>query len=109
MSAAVPTLGAAYAPSETGPAGPLPRGTLFGHGSAFHRHFKAVTTLSPLQYQKQVRLLQARTLLLATGHNVTSVAHEVGYESSTQFSREYARAFGLPPAKDAARITAVLR
>lgn len=77
--------------------------------SAFHRHFKAVTTLSPLQYQKQVRLLQARTLLVATGDNVTSVAHDVGYESATQFSREYARAFGLPPAKDAARITAVVR
>lgn len=77
--------------------------------SAFHRHFKAVTALSPLQYQKQVRLLQARKLLLATGDNVTSVAHEVGYESPTQFSREYVRAFGLSPAKDAARITAVLR
>lgn len=77
--------------------------------SAFHRHFKAVTTLSPLQYQKQIRLLQARTLLLAAGYNVSSVAREVGYESPTQFSREYARAFGLPPAKDAARITPVLR
>ena len=74
--------------------------------SAFHRHFKAATALSPLQYQKQVRLLQARTLLIAMGYNVTSVAHAVGYESPTQFSREYARAFGLPPAKDAARITA---
>jgi len=77
--------------------------------SAFHRHFKAVTALSPLQYQKQIRLLRARTLLLATGYNVTSVAYEVGYESSTQFSREYARAFGLPPAKDAVRMTAALR
>jgi AraC-like DNA-binding protein len=77
--------------------------------SAFHRHFKAVTALSPLQYQKQIRLLWARTLLLATGYNVTSVAYEVGYESSTQFSREYARAFGLPPAKDAVRMTAALR
>lgn len=77
--------------------------------SAFHRHFKAVTTLSPLQYQKQIRLLQARTRLLAAGQSVTSVAHEVGYESPTQFSREYARAFGLPPAKDAARITSALR
>jgi AraC-like DNA-binding protein len=77
--------------------------------SAFHRHFKAVTALSPLQYQKQIRLLRARTLLLATGYNVTSVAYEVGYESSTQFSREYARAFGLPPAKDAVRMIAALR
>ncbi|MFX1681887.1 AraC family transcriptional regulator [Mitsuaria sp. CC2] len=74
--------------------------------SAFHRHFKAVTALSPLQYQKQLRLLQARKLLVASGGNVTSVAHEVGYESPTQFSREYGRAFGLPPAKDAMRIMA---
>lgn len=74
--------------------------------SAFHRHFKAVTALSPLQYQKQLRLLQARKRLVATGGNVTSVAHEVGYESPTQFSREYGRAFGLPPAKDAMRIMA---
>ncbi len=77
--------------------------------SAFHRHFKAVTTLSPLQYQKQIRLLQARTRLITAGHSVTTAAHEVGYESPTQFSREYARAFGLPPAKDAARIIAGLR
>jgi len=77
--------------------------------SAFHRHFKAVTSLSPLQYQKQVRLLHARTLLVAAGHNVTSAAHEVGYESPTQFSREYARAFGMPPAKDAARLTTDMR
>lgn len=77
--------------------------------SAFHRQFKAVTALSPLQYQKQIRLLQARTLLIATGHSVTSAAHEVGYESPTQFSREYARAFGLPPLRDAARIVADLK
>lgn len=77
--------------------------------SAFHRHFKAVTAISPLQYQKQIRLLQARTLLIASGLSVTAVAHEVGYESSTQFSREYARAFGLPPAKDAAQIIAGLK
>lgn len=77
--------------------------------SAFHRHFKAVTALSPLQYQKQIRLLQAHTRLITAGHSVTTAAHEVGYESPTQFSREYARAFGLPPAKDAARIIAGLR
>jgi AraC-like DNA-binding protein len=77
--------------------------------SAFHRHFKAVTALSPLQYQKQIRLLQARTRLITAGHSVTTAAHEVGYESPTQFSREYARAFGLPPAKDAAQIIAGLR
>jgi len=72
--------------------------------SAFHRHFKAVTALSPLQYQKQIRLLQARSLLITAGYSVTSAAHEVGYESPTQFGREYARTFGMPPAKDATRI-----
>ncbi len=74
--------------------------------SAFHRHFKAVTALSPLQYQKRVRLLRARTLLVAEGRNVTSAAFEVGYESPTQFSREYARAFGLPPGRDSEQILA---
>ncbi|QGZ31078.1 AraC family transcriptional regulator [Stutzerimonas stutzeri] len=72
--------------------------------SAFHRHFKAVTTLSPLQYQKRVRLLQARMLMVASARSVTAAACEVGYESPTQFSRDYARVFGLPPASDARRI-----
>lgn len=72
--------------------------------SAFHRHFKAVTTLSPLQYQKRVRLLQARMLMLTGGKNVTAAALEVGYESPTQFSRDYTKVFGLPPARDAGRI-----
>ena len=72
--------------------------------SAFHRHFKAVTTLSPLQYQKRVRLLQARMLMVASARSVTNAAFEVGYESATQFGRDYARIFGLPPARDAARI-----
>jgi AraC-like DNA-binding protein len=74
--------------------------------SAFHRHFKAVTNLSPLQFQKQIRLLQARKLLITSRLSVTSIAHEVGYESSTQFGREYARKFGQPPGKDAAQIFA---
>lgn len=77
--------------------------------SAFHRRFKAVTAMSPLQFQKRIRLLQARTLLLAGARSVTAAAMEVGYESPTQFSREYARAFGLPPAKDCARLLAQLR
>jgi AraC-like DNA-binding protein len=68
--------------------------------SAFHRHFKAVTALSPLQYQKQIRLLHARSLLITGEANVTSTAFDVGYESSSQFSREYARMFGEPPSKD---------
>lgn len=72
--------------------------------SAFHRHFRAATALSPLQYQKQLRLMQARQLLISQGASVTTAAIEVGYESATQFSREYARAFGLPPSQDAARI-----
>jgi AraC-like DNA-binding protein len=77
--------------------------------SAFHRHFKSITSLSPLQYQKQLRLLQARKLLVMAGKNVTTVAYEVGYDSPTQFSREYGRAFGMPPAKDALRIVASIK
>ena len=77
--------------------------------SAFHRRFKAVTALSPLQYQKRIRLLQARTLLVTGARSVTAAAMEVGYESPTQFSREYARAFGLAPARDCARILAATR
>ncbi|CAN5365680.1 AraC family transcriptional regulator [soil metagenome] len=74
--------------------------------SAFHRHFKAVTALSPLQYQKRIRLLQARMHLIAGGRSVTAAAFDVGYQSATQFSREYAREFGLPPTQDAAQILA---
>ncbi|MBV7538352.1 AraC family transcriptional regulator [Duganella sp. sic0402] len=77
--------------------------------SAFHRHFKSVTALSPVQYQKQIRLLSARTLLVAGGCSVTAAAHQVGYQSATQFSREYARAFGQAPGRDASRITSTLR
>ena len=87
---------------------PLRVGVLAEHASmsesAFHRHFKSATALSPLQYQKQLRLLQARQLLTAHGKSVTATALDVGYESPTQFSREYSRAFGLPPTQDAARI-----
>lgn len=72
--------------------------------SAFHRQFKAVTALSPLQFQKRIRLLQARSLLVSGGLSVTAAAFKVGYESTTQFSREYSRAFGLSPYKDAGRI-----
>jgi AraC-like DNA-binding protein len=77
--------------------------------SAFHRHFKAVTALSPLQYQKRVRLLHARSLLIAGQGNATSVSFGVGYESPNQFSREYTRLFGLPPSKDLARATQGLK
>jgi AraC-like DNA-binding protein len=72
--------------------------------SSFHRHFKAVTGHSPLQYQKQIRLQEARRRLLGAPGDVTSVALAVGYESTSQFTREYGRLFGLPPARDAARL-----
>jgi AraC-like DNA-binding protein len=68
--------------------------------SAFHRHFKAATAMSPLQFQKQIRLLQARMLLIAGAPTASSVAFDVGYESASQFSREYSRFFGMPPASD---------
>lgn len=70
-------------------------------GSSFHDHFKAVTATTPLQYIKEMRLLEARRLL-TEGEPVTGVAFAVGYESPTQFSREYSRKFGLPPSEDRA-------
>lgn len=72
--------------------------------SALHRHFKAVTALSPLQYQKQIRLQEARKLILAQRLDAGSAGHAVGYDSASQFSREYARLFGAPPLRDAARL-----
>jgi transcriptional regulator GlxA family with amidase domain len=72
--------------------------------SAFHRHFKAVTAMSPIQYQKRLRLHVARRMMIADAGDVARVAFSVGYESATQFSREYARMFGASPAKDAARL-----
>jgi len=71
--------------------------------AAFYRHFKSVTAMTPIQYQKRLRLLRARWLLLFDTRDATSIAYAVGYESASQFSREYARLFGLPPARDAAR------
>lgn len=70
--------------------------------SAFHKHFKEVTESSPLQYQKDLRLIEARRVLTRGGASVSTVAFEVGYESPNQFSREYARKFGVPPSRDAA-------
>jgi AraC-like DNA-binding protein len=67
--------------------------------SSFHKHFKAITSTTPLQYQKELRLLEARRLLKQGGTSVTTAAFEVGYESASQFSREYARKFGLPPSR----------
>lgn len=68
--------------------------------SALHLHFKAVTTFSPLQYQKQLRLQEARRLILAQSLDAAAAAFSVGYESPSQFSREYRRLFGNPPARD---------
>ena len=73
--------------------------------SSFHKHFKTITSTTPLQYQKELRLLEARRLLRTGGASVTTAAFEVGYESSSQFSREYARKFGVPPSQDLANAT----
>jgi AraC-like DNA-binding protein len=74
--------------------------------SALHNHFAAVTGVSPIQYQKRLRLEEARRLLLAGGTSAEAVAYEVGYASPSQFSREYARLFGQPPRRDAERLRA---
>jgi AraC-like DNA-binding protein len=69
--------------------------------SAFHRHFRAVTAMSPLQFQKRIRLQRARSLLVARPGDVAGVGHLVGYDSPSQFNREYRRLFGAPPGLDA--------
>ncbi|MEQ1942586.1 AraC family transcriptional regulator [Mesorhizobium sp. VNQ89] len=68
--------------------------------SSFHQHFRAITTLSPLQFQKQLRLIEARRMMMSQGASPSSAAFAVGYESVPQFTREYGRFFGLPPVKD---------
>ena len=75
-------------------------GTVNMSSSSLHHHFRAITAMSPLQYQKQLRLQEARRLLLAGQCDVASAAHRVGYESPSQFSREYSRLFGSPPLRD---------
>jgi AraC-like DNA-binding protein len=72
--------------------------------ASLHRHFKEVTTMSPIQFQKQVRLQEARRLLLSESADAADVAFRVGYESPSQFSREYSRMFGLPPKEDIKRL-----
>ncbi|SDE19896.1 AraC family transcriptional regulator [Rhodospira trueperi] len=74
--------------------------------STFHRHFKAATAMSPLQFHKQIRLQEARRLLVAHQGDASRVGFTVGYESASQFSREYSRLFGAPPARDAALLRA---
>jgi AraC-like DNA-binding protein len=77
--------------------------------STFHRHFKVVTAMSPLQFQKRIRLQEARYRLLAQESDVTRIGLSVGYESPSQFSREYSRLFGAPPGRDAARLRSSAR
>ena len=76
--------------------------------SAFHRQFKALTSMTPLQYQKQLRLLEARHLMVTGDANAEVAAYQVGYESASQFSREYARMFGAPPRRDIATLKTVV-
>lgn len=68
--------------------------------SVFHQHFRAITTTSPLQFQKQLRLIHARHLMLTDGTGIAQAAYAVGYASIPQFTREYARMFGAPPGRD---------
>jgi len=68
--------------------------------SAFHLHFRSITSLTPLQFQKQLRLIEARRTMLADGASIATASHRVGYESVTQFTREYCRLFGMPPGRD---------
>ena len=77
--------------------------------SAFHRQFKALTSLTPLQYQKRLRLLEARNLLIVDAATAEAVAFRTGYGSPSQFSREYARMFGAPPRRDIVQLRAPLR
>lgn len=72
--------------------------------SALHQHFKAVTSLSPLQYQKRLRLQEARRLMLGSSLDAATAGFAVGYESASQFSREYRRLFGAPPLRDSEKM-----
>ncbi|MFK8083898.1 MAG: helix-turn-helix transcriptional regulator [Granulosicoccus sp.] len=68
--------------------------------SSFHQHFKSVTGTTPLQYQRDLRLIEARALLVEKGHTVSEAAYAVGYESPTHFSRDYSKKFSVPPSRD---------
>jgi AraC-like DNA-binding protein len=76
--------------------------------SALHQHFRTVTGMSPLQYQKQLRLQEARRLMLCQAVDAAVAGHRVGYESPSQFNREYRRLFGAPPVRDIERLRAGL-
>ncbi|MGH8087543.1 MAG: helix-turn-helix domain-containing protein, partial [Stenotrophomonas sp.] len=73
---------------------------------SFHQHFKAITTLSPLEFRTRLRLQEALRLMVGDALDAASAGFRVGYESPSQFSRDYARVFGAPPAKDAGRLRA---
>jgi AraC-like DNA-binding protein len=77
--------------------------------ATFHRHFRAMTSMSPLQFQKQVRLHEARTRIIASTKDVAAVGFEVGYDSPSQFSREYNRFFGISPSKDTRQLRGTSR
>lgn len=91
-------------------ASPLPVDTLAAVAgmsvSSFHQHFRQVTSLSPLQFQTQLRLIEARRRMIADGVPASIAAYDVGYESVPQFTREYRRMFGQPPVRDAIAIRA---
>jgi AraC-like DNA-binding protein len=72
--------------------------------SSFHRHFRGATTMSPLQYQKLIRLQEARSRLMSDAGDVAAIGYSVGYDSPSQFSREYSRLFGAPPGRDKLRL-----
>ncbi|MBC2604791.1 helix-turn-helix domain-containing protein [Pelagicoccus albus] len=72
--------------------------------STLHQHFKSLTALSPLQYQKRLRLNEARRLMLVEGVDAATASFQVGYESPSQFSREYSRLFGAPPLQDIKKV-----
>jgi AraC-like DNA-binding protein len=76
--------------------------------SSFHRHFRAATSMTPIQFAKQIRLQEARALLMTQPANIAEIGYLVGYESPSQFSREYRRTFGVPPGRDAVRLTATV-
>jgi transcriptional regulator GlxA family with amidase domain len=77
--------------------------------SSFYRTFKALTSMTPLQYQKKLRLLEAREIIVSEGTSVETAAFRVGYQSAPQFTREYARTFGSPPKRDLAGLRAQAR
>jgi len=74
--------------------------------SGFHHHFKQVTAMSPVEFQKQLRLQEARRLMLSEGFDATSAGYRVGYNDASHFSREYKRFFGAPPMRDVERLRA---